>query len=53
MRRKWLILTVLVSIGAFQVGTCLSTFWTGMSRGVSNNRWLDLTFDVVNELVLG
>lgn len=54
-KSKLMGLTAMLVSGAalFQNG-CLNGFWRGVTQGFpSNNRWLNVMFDVANEAIFG
>ena len=54
-RSKWAALMLLASGALVFQGACLSAFWQGLSQTgfPTDNRWLNLAFDVASQVALG
>ncbi len=54
-RTKWTALAMLTGGAMLLANGCLGAFWQGFATEgfPGNNRWLNIAFDVVNEIVLG
>jgi hypothetical protein len=51
-RFAWL--TLLASGSLLLQGSCLGSFWQGVTRGFpAGNRWLNVAIDVAHEVLLG
>lgn len=55
MAKKWITLSVLLFGGATVLNGCLNSFWQGFfNKGwPSNNRYLNIGLDVLNEELFG
>lgn len=53
-RIKWLSLALLTG-GTLLVHGCLGAFWNGLINNgwPTNNRWINIGVDVVNEVIFG
>lgn len=54
-RAKWTALSALLATGMLFQNGCLSAFWQGFAtKGwPTDNRWLNLAIDILNESVFG